>query len=121
MLEHLVRIARNGHRIYLISDFHGFDAAHELLLKRIARHNSVVLIHISDPLEQELPPPDRYTVTDGVERSVLVTSVRARAQQYHDGFRAHVALVRRRVRRDAQSVHQLVDATRPSARDSANA
>ncbi len=93
VLDHIVRMAHNGHRIYLISDFNGFDAAHELQLKRVARHNSVVLIHISDQLEQELPPPDRYTVTDGVERSALATSdVRARAQ-YHAAFNAHVRAI----------------------------
>lgn len=90
VLNHLVRLARNGHRIYLISDFYGYDAADELLFKRIARHNSVVVIHISDPLEQELPPPNRYTVTDGTTRSVLTTSDRHARQQYHDTFVGHV-------------------------------
>ena len=89
VLEHLVRMARNGHRIYLISDFRGYDGANELLLKRIARHNSVALIHISDPLEQELPPPDRYTVTDGALRSVLTTTDTRARLQYHAAFAAH--------------------------------
>ncbi len=89
VLEHVVRVARNGHRIYLISDFLGFDADSERQLKRIARHNSVALIHISDPLEQELPPPDRYTITDGVTRSVLSTSDARARQKYRDDFLAH--------------------------------
>jgi uncharacterized protein (DUF58 family) len=86
VLEHLVRIARNGYRIYLISDFAGFDAADEPQLRRIARHNSVVMVRISDPLEHELPPPDRYTVTDGRMRSVLLTGDTAARQRYHDAF-----------------------------------
>jgi len=90
VLNHLIRLAHNGHRIYLISDFCGYDAADELLFKRIARHNSVVAIHISDPLEQELPPPDRYAVTDGVTRSILATSDAHARQQYQDAFAAHV-------------------------------
>lgn len=90
VLNHLIRLAHNGHRIYLISDFHGYDAADELLFKRIARHNSVVAIHISDPMEQELPPPDRYTVTDGVARSILATSDPNARRQYHDAFAAHI-------------------------------
>jgi uncharacterized protein (DUF58 family) len=89
VLDHLVRVARNGHRIYLISDFYGFDTDDERQLKRIARHNSVALIHVSDPLEQELPPPDRYTVTDGTLRSVLSTSDARVRQQYRDEFAAH--------------------------------
>jgi hypothetical protein len=86
----LQRIARNGHRIYLISDFRGYDSEAELHLKRLARHNSVVLIHISDPLERELPPPDRYTVTDGVARSVLTTSDERVRQRYRDAFASHL-------------------------------
>ncbi len=89
VLEHVARIARNGHRIYLISDFLGFDADDERQLKRIARHNSLALIHISDPLEQELPPPDRYTVTDGAARSVLSTSDARARQKYRDAFLVH--------------------------------
>ena len=89
VLDHLVRIARNGHRIYLISDFYGFDTQDERQLKRIARHNSVVLIHVSDPLEQELPPPDRYTITDGAVRSMLSTSDARVRQRYRDEFLAH--------------------------------
>ncbi|HTK97712.1 MAG TPA: DUF58 domain-containing protein [Pseudomonadales bacterium] len=89
VLEHVVRIARNGHRVYLISDFLGFNDDDERQLKRIARHNSVALIHVSDPLEQELPPPDRYTVTDGIVRSVLSTGDTRARQRYRDDFLAH--------------------------------
>jgi uncharacterized protein (DUF58 family) len=89
VLEHIVRVARNGHRVYLISDFLGFDEADARQLKRIARHNSVALIHISDPLEQELPPPDRYTVTDGAVRSLLSTTDERVRNQYRDEFIAH--------------------------------
>ncbi len=90
VLDHLIRIARNGHRIYLISDFSGYDADDERRLKRIARHNSLVLIHVSDPLERELPPPDRYTVTDGVIRNVLSTSDSGVRARYRDEFAAHL-------------------------------
>ncbi len=77
-------------------------------MKRIARHNSVALIHISDPLEQELPPPDRYTVTDGVVRSVLSTTDARVRKQYRDEFIAHTRSDRSSVPRDTQSVHQAV-------------
>jgi len=90
VLTHLVRVARNGHRIYLISDFDGIDADDERQLRRLARHNSLVLIHVSDPLERELPPPDRYTVTDGAARAVLSTGDARTRQRYRDDFVAHV-------------------------------
>ena len=93
VLAHLVRVARNGYRIYLISDFDGFDADDERQLHRLARHNSLVLIHVSDPLEQELPPPDRYSVTDGAARSTLSTADAKARQKYHDDFAAHARRV----------------------------
>ena len=88
VLEHLVRVARNGFRVYLISDFAGFDAQDEQQLRRLARHNSVVMVQISDPLEQELPPPDRYTVTDGRTRNVLTTDDNVARTRYHEAFSA---------------------------------
>jgi uncharacterized protein (DUF58 family) len=90
VLTHLVRVARNGHRIYLISDFDGFDVDDERQIGRLARHNSLVLIHVSDPLERELPPPDRYTVTDGAVRTILSTADTRARQAYRDDFVAHV-------------------------------
>ena len=90
VLDHLIRVARNGHRIYLISDFSGYDADDERRLKRIARHNSLVLIHVSDPLERELPPPNRYTVTDGVVRNVLSTADSRIRARYREEFETHV-------------------------------
>jgi len=89
VLTHLLRVARNGHRIYLISDFDGLDTDDERQIKRLARHNSLVLIQVSDPLEQDLPPPDLYLVTDGESRTMLSTAdVRVR-QRYRDAFDAH--------------------------------
>jgi uncharacterized protein (DUF58 family) len=89
VLTHLVRVARNGHRIHLISDFDGVDDDDERQIRRLARHNSVVLVHVSDPLERELPPPDRYAVTDGARRAVLATGDARVRQRYRDDFAAH--------------------------------
>jgi uncharacterized protein (DUF58 family) len=36
--------------------------------RALARHNELVAIRVFDPLERELPPADRYTVTDGAHR-----------------------------------------------------
>jgi uncharacterized protein (DUF58 family) len=88
LFEHLIHIARNGFRIYLISDFGAFDAACERQLRRLARHNHVALLRISDPLERELPPPETYAVTDGVTRRTLSTADRHTRSRYRDDFDA---------------------------------
>src|SRR5262249_16347728 len=47
-LAHLARLARNGHKIYLVSDFAGFDAASDSRrqLAELARHNSLVGVRV---------------------------------------------------------------------------
>jgi uncharacterized protein (DUF58 family) len=88
LLEHLIHVAGNGYRIYLISDFSLFDADCELALKRLARHNGVVALRICDPLERELPPPETYAVTDGVTRYTLSTGDERARARYRDDFDA---------------------------------
>jgi uncharacterized protein (DUF58 family) len=70
-LDHLLRAARTGYRIYLLSDFAGLDAAATRRLARLGRHNSVVAVHLFDALEAELPPPGRYVVRCNGERAEL--------------------------------------------------
>ena len=86
LFEHLIHIARNGFRIYFVSDFSAFDTDCERQLRRLARHNSVVLLRISDPLERELPPPETYAVTDGITRRTLATGDRRARDRYHNDF-----------------------------------
>jgi uncharacterized protein (DUF58 family) len=88
LFEHLVHVASNGYRIYLISDYSRFDTDCELQLKRLARHNSVVALRISDPLERELPPPETYAVTDGVTRRILSTGDERTRTRYRADFDA---------------------------------
>ena len=72
-LHHLSRLARNAHRLYVVSDFAGFDSESRQWIAKLARHNTLVGIRVFDPLEAELPPPDLYTVTDGAVRADLDT------------------------------------------------
>jgi uncharacterized protein (DUF58 family) len=71
-LADLRRSARPGSAIVLISDF---DGAHSEFareqLYRLAQHNTLSAIQVYDPLEAELPPPARYTITDGTRRLAL--------------------------------------------------
>ncbi|MFU8816634.1 MAG: DUF58 domain-containing protein [Pseudomonadales bacterium] len=62
------RLARSHYRIYFISDFAGAVEAWQQAFRALARHNEVVAIRVYDPLEREMPPADRYTVTDGRNR-----------------------------------------------------
>lgn len=62
------RLARAHYRIYCVSDFQHHQPRWRDAFRILARHNEVVAVRVHDPLERELPPADRYTVTDGRER-----------------------------------------------------
>jgi uncharacterized protein (DUF58 family) len=62
------RLARSHYRIYFISDFEPMGEHWRDTFRALARHNEVVAIRVYDALEQELPPADQYTVTDGRQR-----------------------------------------------------
>ncbi|MEQ9465105.1 MAG: DUF58 domain-containing protein [Haliea sp.] len=85
MLDTLRRIARPGTSIYLVSDFYGAeDPAVREHLFRLAQHSEITALACSDPLETALPPPGRYAITDGRQRSELLTSDRRLRQQYRE-------------------------------------
>ncbi len=77
------RIARPGASLVIISDFDGLmqQRAQEHLFQ-LSRHVELTALHCTDPLEQELPPPGDYVVTDGVQRSTLSTGAKALRSSY---------------------------------------
>lgn len=79
-LLRLRRLVHPGSLVFLLSDFRGLDKQASAYLGQIARHNDVVLISITDPLEQELPAPGQYQVSNGLRRVNLnTTNARVRA------------------------------------------
>jgi uncharacterized protein (DUF58 family) len=67
-LRQLARLARTGHRILLVSDFLPRGEFWQDALGALARHNEVLAIHISDPMEQALPLAEDFTVAAAGER-----------------------------------------------------
>jgi len=64
-LQRLRRVARPGSLILLLSDFSQWDTAVEKELTLLRRSCDMELVHCYDRLEQELPPPGNYRVSDG--------------------------------------------------------
>ena len=98
-LLRLRRVARPGSLIVLLSDFVNFDEATELSLAQLSRHNELVMMHIYDGLEAELPPPGNYRLSDGSDEFVLDTSDAEYRSAYAERFNGHLehmhALARR--------------------------
>lgn len=78
--------ARPGSQVFIISDFRGLNIAAERHLAHLARHCDVVLVHIFDPLETELPVKGQYRFTDGLREVFIDTQDKNKSQEYHQRF-----------------------------------
>ncbi len=81
-LMRLRRVARPGSLAVLISDFRGLDDSAWCHLARLTRHNEVIMLAISDPLERRLPAPGSYRVVAGDQQFTLNTFDRAAVDAY---------------------------------------
>jgi hypothetical protein len=85
-LEHLHRIAKPGSNIYVISDFKGLDERCEQFLRQLAIHNNLTCIFVYDALEENLPLPGLYNITDGIHRSSIDTHTGSIRKLYQEEF-----------------------------------
>ncbi len=94
-LARLFQHARPGSRVYIISDFRGFEKNEksqkaENHLARLSRHCEVILIHIYDPLESHLPEKGRYRFTNENRDVVIDTSDNQRLLKYQQHYQERV-------------------------------
>lgn len=82
----LRRVARPGSLVIVLSDFSGFGRTAQSYLAGIARHNEVLAISCSDPLEQDLPPPGRYRLVANDDSVEIDTSGAKSRLAYHEEF-----------------------------------
>ena len=99
-LQTLVRTARPGTQVVVISDFHDFDEAAGRELARLGRGTGLALVQVYDVLEASPPPVGIYRIGDGRNEMVLdLRTVSARAA-YGAAFRArseHLEALARRL------------------------
>ncbi len=88
-MARLSRHVRPGSKVYIISDFRKLDAAAERYLTKLARHCDVILVHIFDPLERQLPSKGSYRFTDQHRDVQVDTADRNRVARYHQRFQQH--------------------------------
>lgn len=87
----LRRVTHPGSLVIIVSDFIGLSRAAQSYLTGIARHNEVLAIFLSDPLERQLPPPGRYRLVSHEEEMAIDTYARSARSDYRHAFeeRAH--------------------------------
>jgi len=93
-LEQMLRITRPGSNVYIISDFTDFDASCALYIQQLSLHSSTTCVLIYDALEETLPRPGVYSITDGVSRTVIDTHARRMRDLYHAQFGRRVQTLR---------------------------
>ena len=82
----LRRVARPGSLVVVASDFIGLSRAAQAYLAGVARHNEVLAVFVSDPLEHDLPPPGRYRLVSHDEELAIDTYARAARKDYEHAF-----------------------------------
>jgi len=85
-LARLQHHARPGSRIYIISDFRNLDNAAETHLALLTRHCEVVLLHIYDPIESQLPKQGRYRFTDKIHDIIIDSGDKKILHDYQQRF-----------------------------------
>lgn len=85
-LQQIRRITKPGSTVYLVSDFTSIDEAGMRYLYQISRHNNVICVFVYDRLEEELPLPGYYGITDGQEIGTLNAFDRKARNTYHELF-----------------------------------
>jgi len=82
----LRRVARPGSLVVVISDFAGFSRAAQSYLSSVARHNEVLAVFLSDPLERELPPPGRYRLVSPDDELAIDTYAAPARRDYEHAY-----------------------------------
>jgi uncharacterized protein (DUF58 family) len=88
----LRRVAHPGSLVIIVSDFIGLSRTAMSYLTGIARHNEVLAVFLSDPLERKLPPPGRYRIVSHDEEMAIDTFAKGARTDYRQAFeeRMHV-------------------------------
>jgi uncharacterized protein (DUF58 family) len=86
VLERTVHIAKHDYLVCIISDFSGMTDATRRLIKRLSRHNDVILAALYDPSARQLPRTGKFVVSDG-QRQLEIDPGSAKLRQRYPELR----------------------------------
>lgn len=86
-LSHLKHVAKPGSLIILISDFQPLSADIDNHLCTLRQHTQLLALAINDPTESTLPPPGRYSISDGQTIMSMNTQSVKFCQAYEQQFK----------------------------------
>jgi uncharacterized protein (DUF58 family) len=85
------RVTHPGTLVIVISDFLGLSRNAYSYLSGVARHNEVLAVFLSDPLERRLPPPGRYRLVSHDEEMAIDTYAKNARSDYRHVFEERAA------------------------------
>ena len=85
-VSRLRKVTHPGSLIFMISDFRDMDEKAYSHLANTARHNDIILIKITDPIEMDLPVSGSYKFTDGKNECQVQTSNKQTRKDYHHQY-----------------------------------
>ena len=85
-LGQIRKIMRPGSTLYVVSDFVTLDERAVQYLNQLSQHNNVVCCLVYDALEESLPTPGLYSITDGQRKGALNTHSRRARVRYREQF-----------------------------------
>jgi len=92
-LGQIRRITKPGSTLYVISDFATLDETALQYLNQLSRHNNVVCCMVYDALEESLPTPGVYSITDGSSKGSINTHSSKARSRYKLQFEERVATI----------------------------
>lgn len=85
-LGRLMRTAKPGSLVFLISDFRSFDDQALSALTRLRVHHEVIALMIFDPIEASPPPPGQYRISNGTLFATVDTTLASVVSEYRETF-----------------------------------
>ena len=90
-LGQIRRITKTGSTLYILSDFTTLDDTAMQYLYQLSRHNNVVCCFIYDALEENLPVPGFYSITDGQRKGTLNSYSQTARRAYQQNFQERMS------------------------------
>jgi len=95
----LRRVSKPGSLIYILSDFRGLNQAAVSNVVQLARHNDVVLLSVTDVMEERFPNQGAYPIFDGQDYRICYANDDLQ-QHVHQLFTQRMAVLK-----DLQNQH----------------
>ena len=90
LFARIQKVIHSGSIILFASDFNNTSDETLKHIRHIARHNDLLITHIFDPLETELPPSGQYGITNGKQYQLLDTSNKSLRKSFQEQFQDKV-------------------------------